>query len=53
MSKKQLVQNRTQLTYAGASVAIEGAVAKSREISAPECIAVVDAGGNLLAYARV
>jgi glc operon protein GlcG len=53
MSKTTLFQNRTQLTYAGAAVVIEAAVTKSREISAPECIAVVDAGGNLLAYARV
>jgi glc operon protein GlcG len=53
MSKTALFQSRNQLTYAGAAIAIASAVAKSREISAPECIAVVDAGGNLLAYARV
>lgn len=53
MSKNTLVQNRKQLTYAAAAIAIEAAVAKSREISAPECIAVVDAGGNVLAFARV
>src|SRR5689334_13050211 len=53
MSKTPLVQNRKQLTYAGAALAIEAAVAKSRSLSAPECIAVVDIGGNLLAYARV
>ena len=53
MSKTALYQSRNQLTYAGAAVAIAAAVSKSREISAPECIAVVDAGGNLLAYARV
>jgi glc operon protein GlcG len=53
MSKNDLIQNRQQLTYAGAAIAIEAAVAKSREISAPECIAVVDSGGNLLAFARV
>lgn len=53
MSKDDLTQNLQQLTYAGAAIAIEAAVAKSREISAPECIAVVDAGGNLLAFARV
>ena len=53
MSKTALFQSRNQLTYAGAAIAIAAAVAKSREISAPECIAVVDAGGNLLAYARV
>ena len=48
-----LFQSRPQLTYAGAAIAIEAAVAKSREIGAPECIAVVDAGSNLLAFARV
>jgi glc operon protein GlcG len=53
MSNTALFQSRNQLTYAGAAVAIAAAVAKSKEISAPECIAVVDAGGNLLAYARV
>ena len=53
MSKTVLFQSRNQLTYAGAAIAIAAAVAKSREIFAPECIAVVDAGGNLLAYARV
>jgi glc operon protein GlcG len=53
MSKTVLFQSRNQLTYAGAAIAIAAAVAKSKEISAPECIAVVDAGGNLLAYARV
>jgi glc operon protein GlcG len=53
MSKTALFQSRNQLTYAGAAIAIAAAVAKSREISAPECIAVVDAAGNLLAYARV
>jgi glc operon protein GlcG len=53
MRKSDLFQSRQQLTYAGAAIAIEGAVAKSREIGAPECIAVVDGGGNLLAFARV
>jgi glc operon protein GlcG len=53
MAKVALFQSRNQLTYAGAAIAIAAAVAKSKEIAAPECIAVVDAGGNLLAYARV
>ena len=53
MSKSSLIQRRRQLTYAAAAVAVAAAVAKSREIAAPECIAVVDAGGNLLAFARV
>ncbi|HTI01357.1 MAG TPA: heme-binding protein [Acidisoma sp.] len=53
MLKLPLIQNRKQLTYAAAAIAVEAAVVKSREIAAPECIAVVDAGGNLLAFARV
>jgi glc operon protein GlcG len=53
MSQHSLTHDRRQLTYAGAAIAIEAAVARSREINAPECIAVVDAGGNLLAYGRV
>jgi uncharacterized protein GlcG (DUF336 family) len=52
-SQLLLTQTRRQLSYAAAAIAIEAAVAKSREIAAPECIAVVDAGGNLLAFARV
>jgi uncharacterized protein GlcG (DUF336 family) len=47
------MERKPQLTYAAAAIAVEAAVAKSREIAAPECIAVVDAGGNLLAFARV
>jgi glc operon protein GlcG len=53
MSKHPLTSPRRQLTYAAATIAVQAAVAKSREIDAPECIAVVDAGGNLLAFARV
>lgn len=53
MSRSKLLQDTQQLTYAGAAIAIAAAVAKSKEIAAPECIAVVDAGGNLLAFARV
>jgi glc operon protein GlcG len=53
MTQSDLVQKQQQLTYAAAAVAIEAAVAKSKEIGAPECIAVVDVGGNLLAFARV
>lgn len=53
MPQPPLLQSRQQLTYAAAAIAIAAAVDKSRAIAAPECIAVVDAGGNLLAFARV
>lgn len=42
-----------QLTYEGAAVAIAAAVAKAREIGVPQNVSVVDAGGNLLAFARM
>lgn len=42
-----------ELTYAGALAILEGAVAKALEIGVPQCIAVVDAGGNLLAFVRM
>ena len=32
---------------------VEAAIAKAMEIQAPQCIAVVDAGGNLLAFVRM
>lgn len=48
-----LKERRTQLTYAGAALAIAAAVEKAREIGASECIAVVDAGSNLLGFARM
>jgi glc operon protein GlcG len=51
--RSDLFQNRQHLTYAGAAVAIAAAVAKSKEMAVPECIAVVDGSGNLLAFARV
>ena len=53
MHKSELLRDTRQLTYAAAAVGIAAAVAKSKEIAAPECIAVVDAGGNLMAFARV
>lgn len=42
-----------QLTHAGAALAIERAVARAEEMGVPENISVVDAGGNLLAFARM
>lgn len=53
MPHVELLQTKQQLTYAAAVIGVSAAVAKSREIGAPECIAIVDAAGQLLAYARV
>ena len=42
-----------KLTLDGAMKLLQAATAKSREMNVPECICVVDAGGHLLAYARM
>ncbi|RPH55095.1 MAG: heme-binding protein [Lysobacterales bacterium] len=49
----ELTWHSRQLTYDGALVALSAALAKARKIGVPENIAVVDAGGNLLAFARM
>jgi uncharacterized protein GlcG (DUF336 family) len=41
------------LTLAGAQAVLAAAVEKAAEIGVPENIAVVDAGGHLLAFARM
>jgi uncharacterized protein GlcG (DUF336 family) len=47
------VQPSVTLTHAGALSVLEGAVTKAAEIGVPQCIAVVDPGGNLLAFVRM
>ena len=42
-----------KLTIEGAMKLLDAAMAKARDIKVPECIAVVDAGGHLLAFARM
>ena len=39
-----------QLTHAEARAAIDGGLARARERAVPSCFAVVDGGGNLLAF---
>jgi glc operon protein GlcG len=43
----------SELTYAGARVVLDACVAKAAEIGVPQCVVVVDAGGHLLAFARM
>ncbi len=40
------------LTAAGARSILDAALAEADRISVPECVAVVDAGGHLLAFGR-
>ena len=42
-----------KLTIDGAMKLLDAAMAKARDMQVPECIAVVDAGGHLLAFARM
>ena len=41
------------MTFAAAHLVLHACIGKAAEIGVPQCIAVVDAGGNLLAYARM
>jgi glc operon protein GlcG len=42
-----------KLTLAGAQKLLDAAIAKAREMNVPECICIVDAGGQLLTMARM
>jgi uncharacterized protein GlcG (DUF336 family) len=42
-----------KLSINGAMKLLHAAMAKAEEIKVPECICIVDAGGNLLAFARM
>lgn len=42
-----------KLSYAGAVKMLAAAVAKADTMGVPQCIAIVDNGGNMLAFARM
>lgn len=48
-----MVRRSRTLTLQGAMTVLQGAVAKAEAMGVPQCIAVVDAGGNLMAFARM
>ena len=41
------------LSFEGAQRALDAGIAKARDMEVPQCISVVDAGGHLLAFARM
>ena len=47
------VAKHLRLTHAGATRIVEIAVEKAAAMGKPQCIAVVDEGGNLLAFTRM
>ena len=42
-----------ELTHQAALVVLQGAIAKAEAMGVPQCIAIVDTGGNLLAFVRM
>jgi uncharacterized protein GlcG (DUF336 family) len=51
--ERGLVRPAMSLTHAGALAVLNGAVAKAAAMGVPQCVAIVDAGGNLLAFVRM
>jgi glc operon protein GlcG len=49
----EYTRHAQQLTYDGAALVLEAAIARARAIGVPQNISVVDNGGNLLAFARM
>jgi len=47
------VETGARLTHEGAMNVLRAAIAKADELSVPQCIAVTDAGGRLLAFVRM
>ncbi|WP_204150224.1 heme-binding protein [Leptolyngbya sp. CCY15150] len=47
------LRSTQELTHAAAQVILQGAIAKAESMGVPQCIAIVDAGGNLLAFLRM
>ena len=48
-----LTKSAAKLTYEGARAILEAAARKAKEMKLPICIAVVDEGGHMLAFARI
>ena len=47
-----MTRSAPKLTYEGAAAILNAAAAKAKQMKLPICIAVVDEGGHLLAFAR-
>ena len=48
-----MIKQAPKLTHKGAKAVLEGAERRAAAIGVPQCIAVVDDGGNLLAFTRM
>jgi glc operon protein GlcG len=52
MNERALV-NMPSLSFEGSQIMLRAAEAKATELGVPMCIAIVDAGGHLLAFSRM
>ena len=48
-----LLREVAELTYTGARIVLDACVVKAAELGVPQCVVIVDSGGNLLAFARM
>jgi uncharacterized protein GlcG (DUF336 family) len=53
MPVNEYVRHAPQITYAAARLALDAAVKTALSIGVPQNISIVDAGGNLVAFARM
>ncbi|HVA37529.1 MAG TPA: heme-binding protein [Candidatus Dormibacteraeota bacterium] len=53
MDESFISRNHVKLTTKGAHVVVHSAEKKAAAMGVPQCIAVVDEGGNLLAFSRM
>jgi len=47
------VQRVVELSVKGARVVVQGAIARAEAMGIPQCVAVVDRGGNLMVFERM
>ena len=52
MNEESIIRHRVALSARGADAVMAAAKAKASELNVPMCIALVDAGGHLLAFSR-
>ncbi len=53
MEESSVIRDRIALSCKGAHVVVHAAEKQAAQMSVPECIAVVDPGGDLLAFSRM
>ncbi len=47
------VRTTHELTFDAAHLVLHACIGKAKEMGVPQCVAIVDAGGNLLAFGRM